>query len=79
MYINFCIQPHLSLLKADISYHNIWESEFDNIISKKDIVQDININQLKLEVHDSYEKDDKITRNFEAVNDENVTVYNLPC
>ena len=32
------------------------ESEFDNIVSKKDKVQDMNINQLKLEVHDTYKK-----------------------
>ena len=32
----------------------------------------MNINQLQLEVHDSYEKDGKITTNFEAVDDEDV-------
>ena len=32
----------------------------------------MNINQLKLEVHDTYKKDKKITTNFEAVNDEDV-------
>ena len=31
----------------------------------------MSINQLKLEVHDTYGKDEKITTNFEAVNDEN--------
>ena len=51
----------------------MWESEFDNIVSKKDKVKDININQLKLEVHDTYFfKDEKITTSFEAVNDEDV-------
>ena len=39
---------------------------------KKDKLQDMIINQLKLEVHDTYKKDEKITTNFEAVNDENV-------
>ena len=36
---------------AYISYNNLWESEFDSIVSKKDKLQDLNINQLKLEVH----------------------------
>ena len=35
---------------AYISYNKFWESEFDNIISKRDKLQDLNINQLKLEV-----------------------------
>ena len=36
-----------------------WESEFDTIASENDKVQDLNINQLKLEVRDRYEKDKK--------------------
>ena len=56
---------------AYISYNKVWKSEFDNIVSKKDKVQDININQLKLEVHDTYKKDEKITK-FTVVNDEDV-------
>ena len=32
----------------------------------------MNINQRKLEVHDTYNKDEKITTNFEPVNDEDV-------
>ena len=32
-------------------------------------MQDSNINQLKLEVYDSYKKDEKITTNFEAIDD----------
>ena len=32
------------------------ESEFDGIVSKGDKLQDLNINQLKLEVHDTYKK-----------------------
>ena len=54
---------------AYISYNKLWESEFDGIVSKRDKLQDSNINQLKLEVHDSYKKDEKITTNFEAVDD----------
>ena len=52
--------------------NKLWESEFDNIVSKKDKVQDLNINQIKLEVHDSYEKDEKLKTNFKAVDDEDV-------
>ena len=48
------------------------ESEFDGIVSKGDKLQDLNINQLKLEVHDTYKKDEKIKTNFEAINDEDV-------
>ena len=52
---------------AFISYNKLWESEFDGIVSKRDKLQDININQLKLEVHDTYKKDEKITTNFEPI------------
>ena len=57
---------------AYISYNKLWESEFDGIVSKRDKLQDLNINQLKLEVHDTYKKDEKITTNFEAVDDVDV-------
>ena len=57
---------------AYISYNKLWESEFDNIVSKRDKLQDLNINNLKLEVHDTYKKDEKITTNFKPVNDEDV-------
>ena len=39
---------------AYISDNKLWESEFDGIVFKRDKLQDINFNQLKLEVHDSY-------------------------
>ena len=55
---------------AYISY-TFWKSEFDNLVSKKDKVQDLNVNQLKLQVHDTYIKDEKIT-NFETSNPETV-------
>ena len=55
-----------------MSYNKLWESEFDGIVSKRDKLQDLNINQLKLEVHDTYKKDEKLTKNFEAVNNEDV-------
>ena len=32
----------------------------------------MNINQLKLEVHDTYKKDEKLTTDFEAVDDKDV-------
>ena len=57
---------------AYISYNKLWESEFDGIVSKRDKLEDFNINQLKLEVHDTYKKDEKLTTNFEAVDDKDV-------
>ena len=57
---------------AYISYNKLWESEFDSIVSKRDKLRDLNINQLKLEVHDTYKKDEKITTNFEAIDNEDV-------
>ena len=42
---------------AYITYNKLWESEFYGIVSKRDKLQDLNINQLKLEVHDNYKKD----------------------
>ena len=57
---------------AYISYNKLWESEFDGIVSKRDKLQDFNNNQLELEVHDTYKKDEKITTNFEAVDDKDV-------
>ena len=60
------------LQMAYISYNKLWESEFDGIVSKRDKLQDSNINELKLEVHDTYKKDEKITTNFEPVNNSDV-------
>ena len=57
---------------AYISYNKLWESEFDGIVSKRDNLQDSKNNQLKLEIHDTYKKDEKTTTIFEAVNDEDV-------
>ena len=57
---------------AFISYNKFWESEFDGIVSKRDKLQDLYINQIKLEVHDTYKKDEKLTTNFKAVIDEDV-------
>ena len=49
---------------AYISYNKLSESEFDGIVSKRDKLQDSYFNQLKLEVHDTYKKDEKVTTNF---------------
>ena len=57
---------------AYISYNKLLESEFDGIVSKRDKLQDLNINQLKLEVHDTYKKDEKIKTNFEPIHNEDV-------
>ena len=57
---------------AYISYKKLWESEFDGIVSKRDKLQDLNINNLKLEVHDAYIKDEKLTTNFKPVDNEDV-------
>ena len=57
---------------AYISCNKLWESEFDNIVSKKDKLQGLNINQSKLEAHDTYEKDEKITTNFEPTDGSDV-------
>ena len=57
---------------AYISYNKFWESEFDGIVSKRDKLQDLNINQLKLKTHETFKKDRKITTNSEAVDDEDV-------
>ena len=57
---------------AFISYNKLWESEFDGIVSTRDKLQDMNINQLKLEVHNTYKKDEKITTIIEAVDNEDV-------
>ena len=49
---------------AYISSNKLWENEIDNNVSKKDKVQEMNNNQLKLEVYDTYKKDEKSTTNF---------------
>ena len=54
------------------SYNKLWESEFDVIVSKRDKLQDANISQLKLVVHDTYKKDEKITTNFEPIDNNDV-------
>ena len=57
---------------AYISYNKLWENEFDGIVSRRDKLQDLNINQLKLEVYDTYKKDEKIKTDFEPVDNDDV-------
>ena len=57
---------------AYTSYIKLWESEFDGIVSKRDKLQDSNINQTKLEVKGTYKKDEQLTTNFEPSNNEDV-------
>ena len=57
---------------AYISYNKLWESEFDGIVSKRDKLQDANVNQLKLEVHDTYKNDQNLTINFGPIDKEDV-------
>ena len=60
-----------------ISYKNSWKSEFDNIVSIKNKVPDLKINQLKLEVHDTFETDEKITTEIKPTDD--LEVINKSC
>ena len=57
---------------AYIFYNKLRESEFDNIVSKRDKLQDLNVNQLKLKVHDTYKKDEKIETDSEPSDDSDV-------
>ena len=50
-----------------VSCMKLWGSEFDDIVSKKDKMQDININQIKLKVNNAYKEDEKISTNFEPL------------
>ena len=42
-----------------ISYTKLWESEFENIASKKDKIQDLNIKKIKFEVQDNYKNNNR--------------------
>ena len=57
---------------AYTSYNKLWENEIDKIVSERDKLQDMNINQLKLKVHDTYKKDEKLTTNFEPTDESDV-------
>ena len=49
---------------AYISYSQAWEKECYNIVSKRDKWKDLIINQLKLEIHDTYKKFEKNNSQF---------------
>ena len=57
---------------AYVGYNSLWESEIDGIVSKRDKSQDANINQLKLELHDNYKKDQILTTNFDPTDNSDV-------
>ena len=57
---------------ASLSYDKVWESEFDGFVSKRDKKQDMKNNQLKLKLHDTFKKDQKLTTNFEPNDNTNV-------
>ena len=44
---------------AYISNNKLWESEFDLTVSKRDKMQDLNVNHLKLKIYQTYKKDEK--------------------
>ena len=44
---------------AYIPSNKLWETELDNIVSKRDKLQNLNFNELRFEVHDTYKKDKK--------------------
>ena len=50
----------------------MWEGEFDTIVSKKDKLQDLNFNQLKLDVYDTFKKDEEITTDSEPTDNSDV-------
>ena len=57
---------------AYISYIQLWESDFVCIVSKRDKLQDANINQLKLQISDTYEKDERRTTKLDPTDNEDV-------
>ena len=57
---------------AFIGYDIYWRSEFYNNVSAKDRVQQINLDQLKVKVNDTFKKHGKIATNYEPSNDEDV-------
>ena len=57
---------------AYISHENLWESEFDNNVSKMDELQDMNNNESKLEVHDTDNKDENLSTDFEPIKNEDI-------
>ena len=44
---------------ANLFHNKLRENDFDVIVSKRDKLQDLNINQLRLEQYDTYKKFEK--------------------
>ena len=61
-----------------ISYDKIWRSQFHSDVSAEDRLQDMNRNQLKLKVNDTYKKDEKQTTSFEPSKDVDVVSKAYP-
>ena len=57
---------------AYMSYEKIWRSEFFKKVSEEDRMQDINLNQIKLKVNDTYDEVEEKRTNFEPSNVEDV-------
>ena len=57
---------------AYTTYNKLWENEFDGVVSKTDKLQDLKIKQSKLEVKDTYKKNEKLTTKFEPTDDSDV-------
>ena len=57
---------------ANVSYYKLWKSEFDGIVSKRDKLQDLINNQIKLKVHDTYNKDERRTIKIQPTGDSDV-------
>ena len=57
---------------AYIGFDKLSRTEFYNNVSAKDRMQNMDLNQIKNKINDSFEKDEKITTKFEAVSDEDV-------
>ena len=57
---------------AYIRLDKVWRSDFCNKVSAKDRVQDMNLNQIKLKISDSFKKDKRIATKVEPNIDEDV-------
>ena len=57
---------------AYISYNKLREREVDIFVSKKVKMRDINLDHFKLQVHDTFRNDEKITTNSETSDDTDV-------
>ena len=55
---------------AYLGYDKLWRSNFYINTWAKSRVQDINYNQLKLKVNETFKKDEKLTTEFEPSNPE---------